>query len=66
MASIMGFMATYSGQLLEWNQALKSNKRMYPHHDLNLEDVDLNTPAPVQPFEDGYYTVPVPGETEMI
>ncbi|TVP99474.1 MAG: twin-arginine translocation signal domain-containing protein [Balneolaceae bacterium] len=66
MASIMGFMATYSGQFLTWDDAINSNKRMYPHHDLNPEDVTWDTPAPVQPFEDGYYPVPVPGVTEVI
>jgi myo-inositol 2-dehydrogenase / D-chiro-inositol 1-dehydrogenase len=66
MASIMGFMATYSGQFLEWDQALNSDKRMYPHHDLKPEDVDWNTPAPVQPLEDGYYPVPVPGQTGVL
>ncbi len=66
MASVMGFMATYSGQFLEWDEALQSDKRMYPHHDLLPEDVDWNTPAPVQPFEDGYYPIPVPGQTEVL
>ncbi len=66
MTAIMGFMATYSGQFLEWDTALNSDKRMYPHHDLKPEDVDWNTPAPVQPFDDGSYPVPVPGETEVI
>lgn len=66
MASVMGFMATYSGQFLDWDQALQSDKRMYPHHDLLPEDVDWNTPAPVQPFEDGYYPIPVPGQTEVL
>ena len=66
MASVMGFMATYSGQFLDWDQALQSDKRMYPHHDLLPEDVDWSTPAPVQPFEDGYYPIPVPGQTEVL
>ncbi len=66
MTAIMGYMATYSGQFLEWDQALKSNRRMYPHHDLNPEDVDWNTPPPVTPDENGYYPVPVPGVTRVV
>jgi myo-inositol 2-dehydrogenase / D-chiro-inositol 1-dehydrogenase len=66
MTAIMGFMATYSGQFLEWDQALNSDKRMYPHHDLLPEDVNWNTPAPVQLQDDGFYPIPVPGVTEVI
>ena len=66
MTAVMGFMATYSGQFIEWDQALSSNKRMYPHHDLNPEDVDWNTPPPVTPDENGNYPVPVPGVTQVL
>ncbi len=66
MTAIMGFMATYSGKFLEWDEALNSDKRMYPHHDLLPEDVTWDTPAPVQPNEDGYYPIPVPGVTEVV
>jgi len=66
MTAIMGFMATYSGQFLEWDEALNSDKRMYPHHDLLPEDVTWDTPAPVQLNEDDYYPIPVPGVTEVI
>lgn len=66
MASIMGFMATYSGRFLTWDEALNGDKRFYPHHNLLPEDITWDTPAPVQPFEDGYYPVPVPGVTEVI
>lgn len=66
MTAIMGFMATYSGQFLEWDQALNSDRRMYPHHDLKPEDVNWDTPAPVKPLEDGYYPIPVPGETKVL
>ena len=66
MTAIMGFMATYSGQFLEWDQALNSDKRMYPHHDLKPEDVDWNTPPPVTPDENGNYPIPVPGVTQVL
>ncbi|TVQ68314.1 MAG: gfo/Idh/MocA family oxidoreductase [Balneolaceae bacterium] len=66
MAAIMGFMATYSGQLLEWDQALNSDKRFHPHHDLLPEDVNWDTPAPVQLDENDYYPIPIPGVTEVV
>ncbi len=66
MTAIMGYMATYSGQFLEWDQALQSNLKMYPHHDLNPEDVDWNTAPPVLPDENGFYPVPVPGVTPVV
>lgn len=66
MSSIMGFMATYSGQFLEWDRALASEIRMYPHHDLLPEDLTWDTPAPVQPDENGNYPIPVPGVTEVV
>ena len=66
MSSILGFMATYSGQFLEWDNALASEKRMYPHHDLLPEDLTWETPAPVQPDEHGNYPIPIPGVTEVI
>ncbi|MDG5766595.1 Gfo/Idh/MocA family oxidoreductase [Balneolales bacterium ANBcel1] len=66
MSSIMGFMATYSGQFLQWDEALQSKKRMYPHHDVDPEDMNWDTPPPVMPKEDGYYPVPVPGQTEVL
>ncbi len=31
MASLMGFMEIYSEQFLEWDEALKPDKWMYPH-----------------------------------
>lgn len=66
MTAILGFMAAYSGQLLDWNEALNSDIRYYPHHDVLPEEMDWNTPAPVRPDDAGYYPIPVPGETRVI
>jgi len=66
MTAILGFMATYSGKELSWDEALQSDKRFYPDHNILPEDMNYDTPAPVQPGEDGYYPVPVPGMTEVI
>lgn len=66
MTAILGYMAAYSGQLLTYDDALKSNKRFYPDHDLNPEDVNYDTPALVTVGEDGYYPVPMPGMTQVV
>ncbi len=59
MTAIMGFMATYTGQVIEWDEALNATDRLAPVP----EDFNWDTPAPVKPDEDGYYAKPVPGES---
>lgn len=66
MTAILGYMATYSGQMLTWDEALNSDMRFYPHHNMMPEDISYDTPAPVTKGEDGYYPVPVPGETTVV
>jgi predicted dehydrogenase len=58
MTAILGRMATYSGQVVEWDKALNS--------PLNLQPLtyDFNAAPPVLPNEDGYYPVPTPGLTK--
>jgi predicted dehydrogenase len=58
MTAILGRMATYSGQVVEWDKALNSG--------LNLQPLtyDFNAAPPVLPNEDGYYPVPTPGLTK--
>lgn len=57
MTSIFGRMATYSGKMIKWSDAIESN--------LSLCDVDaladMNSEAPIKPDADGNYPVPVPG-----
>jgi predicted dehydrogenase len=57
MTAILGRMATYSGQVIEWDKALNS--------DLNLQPAtyDFNAPPPVLPDENGWYKIPTPGVT---
>lgn len=57
MTSILGRMATYSGQVIEWDKALNSNLNLMP------EKLDFNALPPVLPNDDGYYPVAVPGKT---
>jgi predicted dehydrogenase len=66
MTAILGYMATYSGQMMTWDQALNSDMRFYPHHNLQPEDVTYDTPALVTRGEDGYYPVPVPGVAQVV
>lgn len=60
MSAIIGRMATYSGKIIKWDEAMQSN------HDLAPDDLTWDSPAPVQPLEDGTYKIPVPGQTEVL
>ncbi|MEO0898618.1 MAG: Gfo/Idh/MocA family oxidoreductase [Bacteroidota bacterium] len=61
LTSIMGRMATYSGEVVSWEQALNSEMILAP----GLDNMSWNSDAPVQPKEDGSYHVPVPGVTKV-
>lgn len=58
LTAIMGRMATYSGQMISWDQAINSDAQLMP------DDVGWEMEPPVLPDEDGFYPVPVPGVTE--
>lgn len=60
MAAIMGRMATYSGQFIKYEEAIKSNLQLVP------EDLSWNSTPPVTPNSDGHYTIPTPGKTRVI
>jgi predicted dehydrogenase len=60
MTAIMGRMATYSGNVVEWDQALASEVSLMP--DRYAFDAD----PPVLPDDAGNYPVPVPGVTAVI
>ncbi|SDE61150.1 Predicted dehydrogenase [Pricia antarctica] len=60
MTAIIGRMATYSGKVIKWDEAMQSD------HDLAPDDLTWDSPAPVQPLENGLYKIPTPGETEVI
>ncbi len=60
MTAIMGRMATYSGQVVDWDKAIASDL------DLSPKKYDFNAPPPILPLESGYYPVPVPGETKVM
>jgi hypothetical protein len=60
MTAIMGRMATYSGKLIKWDDAINSTL------DLSPEKYDFAANPPAMPNEDGEYKVPVPGKTEVL
>jgi predicted dehydrogenase len=57
MTSILGRMATYSGQEIAWDQALNLGDQLADTDSIQ----SLDSPAPVNPNEEGDYPVAVPG-----
>jgi len=60
MTSILGRMATYSGQVIEWDKAINSGLDLHP------KQYDWNVLPPVLPNEDGLYPVATPGVTRYV
>lgn len=60
MTAILGRMATYSGKLLDWDEAINS--------EIDLSPMEYNFAAapPVVPDKNGNYPVPVPGVTKVL
>jgi len=58
MTSILGRMATYSGQVIEWDKAINSGIDIHP------KTYDWNAEPPVLPNADGYYPIAIPGVTK--
>ncbi len=60
MTSILGRMATYSGQVVEFEKAMNSGISLQP------KQYDWNAMPPVIPDEEGYYAVATPGKTKYV
>ncbi|MDE2995934.1 MAG: Gfo/Idh/MocA family oxidoreductase [Bacteroidota bacterium] len=60
MTAILGRMCTYSGQVIEWDEALASERSIMP--DTFAWDAD----PPVMPDADGWYPIPEPGATQVL
>jgi predicted dehydrogenase len=60
MTSILGRMATYSGQVIEWDKAINSGLDLHP------KTYDWNVLPPVLPNEDGLYPIATPGVTKYV
>lgn len=57
MMGIMGRMATYSGKMIEWDEAFNSKLELVP------PQVTWDTAPPIGPNADGFYPVALPGNT---
>ncbi len=57
MTSIMGRMATYSGKLVKWDEALNSDINLFP------DKLAWDAMPKVLPDKEGFYPVAVPGKT---
>jgi predicted dehydrogenase len=60
MTAILGRMATYSGQIVKWDAAFKSN------HSMTSDAEKWDAAAPISPDTDGRYAIAVPGITKVV
>ncbi len=58
MTAILGRMATYSGKIVKWDEALNSSL------DLAPKSFAWDAPMPLQPGPDGLYACAIPGVTK--
>lgn len=57
--TVLGRLATYSGQEVKWDDAVKSNFSIMP------AEYDMNAEAPVKPGPDGNYEIAIPGQWKL-
>ena len=60
MSSIMGRMATYSGKVITWDEAMASELDLMP------QTYAWDADPPVMPDEEGFYPIPTPGVTKAL
>src|SRR4051812_35293529 len=60
--AIFGRMATYSGQMLKWDQCLNSEKVESPVEKFT----SFQDEPPHKPDASGWYALPVPGQTKVV
>lgn len=60
MTSILGRMATYSGQVIEWDKAINSGLDILP------KEFSWTAAPPIVPNADGFYPIAIPGKTKYI
>src|ERR1700712_547615 len=60
MTSILGRLATYSGQVIEWDKAINSGLDLHP------KVYDWNAAPPSVPNADGFYAIATPGVTKFV
>ena len=57
MTAALGRLATYSGKVVKWDDAVEKGSTEFPQGELTWE-----TAAPVQKLDDGTYPIPKPGQ----
>ncbi|MEX2176019.1 MAG: Gfo/Idh/MocA family oxidoreductase, partial [Pirellulaceae bacterium] len=62
MTAILGRMATYSGNIIKWADAVKSEVVVSPVEKYT----SFNDEPPVKPDKDGWYALPIPGQTKVV
>jgi myo-inositol 2-dehydrogenase/D-chiro-inositol 1-dehydrogenase len=60
MTAILGRMATYTGQMITWDEAMKSKENLLP------EKLTMDGEPSVKPDKEGNYPIPMPGITKFI
>ena len=60
MTAIMGRMATYSGQVIKWEEALNSEISIMP------KNFAWDAETPTKPDANGRYPIPTPGVTKVV
>src|SRR4249919_3377856 len=60
MTSILGRMATYSGQVVEWDKAINSGLDLHP------KTYDFSAATPIVPNAEGFYPIATPGVTKYV
>jgi len=61
MTAVMGRMATYSGKLLRYKDALNTKIDVFPYG----QDLTMASDPPVLPKANGWYQTPIPGKTKV-
>jgi myo-inositol 2-dehydrogenase/D-chiro-inositol 1-dehydrogenase len=57
MTAVLGRMATYSGKIVKWDEAVEKGKALAP----GIEDYTFDTTPPVLPDASGVYPMAIPG-----
>ncbi|MDX1479474.1 MAG: Gfo/Idh/MocA family oxidoreductase [Saprospiraceae bacterium] len=60
LTAIMGRMATYSGKVITWDDAMNAQQQLVP------DVVTWDTTPPTVPDASGHYPIPVPGVTTVL
>lgn len=60
LTAIMVRMASYSGKMITWEDAMNGTKDLIP------KNLGFNEALPILPDENGFYPIAIPGVTEVL